>query len=342
MDTIQPASRDREIRTDAVSRRSFVQHSSAAGLALGLSAFATASPDQPPSSLGAAVRKFKICLTPGMINVRANLQDSLILASQFGFEAIDPGVGELSTMSSQSLSEFRDQMKQKGIVWGAAGMSMPTSGPDEAFKRWLAKLPQTASTLQKAGATRAATWINPGDNRLTYLQQFHQLAGRVKEIATIFDDHGVRFGMEYLGPKTMRNRYRYQFIHSMKEMRELIAETGKRNVALLLDSWHWYNAQDSVADIRALHSDDIVWVHLNDAPAGVPLDQQVDNHRALPAATSVIDIGGFLAALIAIGYDGPASAEPFDNSLGQLPREEAVKRTIDAIHKALERAQNPK
>src|SRR5579864_4069007 len=100
MDIIQRPSRDRTIRTYAISRRSFIQRSSAAGLALGLSAFATASPDQPPSSFGAAARKFRICLTPGMINIRANLKDSLNLASQFGFEAIDPAVGELSTMPS--------------------------------------------------------------------------------------------------------------------------------------------------------------------------------------------------------------------------------------------------
>jgi sugar phosphate isomerase/epimerase len=118
-------------------------------------------------------------------------------------------------------------------------------------------------------------------------------------------------------------------------MLEVIEASGAKNAGLIVDSWHWFNAQETPDDVRKLRNDQIVWVHLNDAPAGVPLDQQVDNRRALPASTGVINISGFLAALIAIGYDGPVSAEPFDNSLRTIPREEAAKRAIDAIYKAL-------
>ena len=87
------------------------------------------------------------------------------------------------------------------------------------------------------------------------------------------------------------------FVHSMKEQKELIAEIGKPNVGLLLDSWHWYTAGESAADLRTLTNKDIVSVDLNDAPAGVALDQQKDNKRDLPAATGTIDIGVFLNTL---------------------------------------------
>ena len=49
-------------------------------------------------------------------------------------------------------------------------------------------------------------------------------------------------------------------------------------------------------------------VDLNDAPAGIPVDEQVDNKRELPAATGVIDVKAFLGCLKEIGYKGPVRA----------------------------------
>ena len=319
-----------------LTRRGFLH--GATILAISGRALALESAVGPTSAPAHLNRKFKICLNPGMIGIKADLNESISLAQQFGFEAIEPQISELRSLAADGMRELKEQLKSKGLVWGATGTSMLVTAPDEQFNDWLAKLADAAAVLQRAGASRLGTWITPGDNRLTYAQQFQRLSGRVKQIAKVLDDHGVRFGLEYLGPKTMRSRFRFEFIHTMAQMRELIAHTGARNVGLIIDSWHWYNAQESPADIRALRSEDVVWVHLNDAPAGVPLDQQVDNRRALPAATGVIDIGGFLGALIDIAYDGPVSAEPFDANLRKFPREEVARRAIESIKRALGKA----
>jgi sugar phosphate isomerase/epimerase len=65
------------------------------------------------------------------------------------------------------------------------------------------------------------------------------------------------------------------------------------------------------------------------------VDAQVDNVRALPGETGVIDIAGFLGALDRIGYDGPITAEPFKKELSDLPsddaRLQAVSASLDAI-----------
>ena len=73
----------------------------------------------------------------------------------------------------------------------------------------------------------------------------------------------------------------------------------------------------------------MVYVHVNDAPAGVPIDEQMDGVRALPGATGVIDIAGFLQSLAAIGYDGPVVPEPFVK-LDGLPSDEARLQTVGA------------
>ena len=73
---------------------------------------------------------------------------------------------------------------------------------------------------------------------------------------------------------------------------------------------------------------------LNDAPAGIPVDEQMDGSRELPAATGVIDLKGFLGALVKIGYDGPVRAEPFNRQLNAMPNEEAMAATAAAMKKA--------
>jgi sugar phosphate isomerase/epimerase len=78
----------------------------------------------------------------------------------------------------------------------------------------------------------------------------------------------------------------------------------------------------------------VVACDLNDAPAGVAVDQQKDSVRDLPGATGVIDLKTFLGALIKIGYDGPVRAEPFKAELRKMPKKEAVKATAGAMKRA--------
>jgi len=159
-------------------------------------------------------------------------------------------------------------------------------------------------------------------------------ARRLREAAGILKDHGIRFGLEYVGPKTSWSTRRYPFVHTMAEMKELMAEIDRPNVGFVLDSWHWYTAGETKKDLLTLRADQVVSVDLNDAPAGIPVDQQADGKRELPAATGVIDAASFLGALQAIGYDGPVRAEPFNDAVRKMPPAEALAATKAAIDKA--------
>jgi len=49
----------------------------------------------------------------------------------------------------------------------------------------------------------------------------------------------------------------------------------------------------------------------------------------------VIDIKGFLNALVDVGFDGPVRAEPFNKPLNQLDNDPAAEATVTAIRKAI-------
>jgi len=279
-------------------------------------------------------RRMTIDLVCGNLGVHATQREAIDLAHRHGFESVFPDAGELTRLSDAELQDLLADLKAKGLVFGAAFLAVDFRKDEATFERDLAELPGYARALQRAGVRRTGTWLPPGSDAQTYLQHFKQTARRLREVARVLGDHQLRLGLEYVGPKTAWTARKYPFLHTLAETRELIAEIGLGNVGLVLDSWHWYHAGDGTTDIQALRNEDVVAVDLNDAPADVPKDQQRDGSRELPLATGVIDVGAFLRALAEIGYDGPVRAEPFNDVVRKMPREEAVAATARAMKNA--------
>jgi sugar phosphate isomerase/epimerase len=282
----------------------------------------------------AAVRRIKMCLNTGNIGVKADLMQSIAMAAKFGFEAVDPNPKELAALSNAAMSELLASMRTQNIEFGSYAQAVPVNQPDDRFAAFVKDLAVTAKALQRARARRFLTWLSPSDANLTYAENLKLHTRKIGEVAAVLGDSGISLGLEYVGPKTSWSRGKYPFIHTMAGMKELIAAIDRHNVGLLLDIWHWYNAGDTVADILHLQNEDIVAVHMSDAPTGIPVDQQVDSRRALPCSTGVIDTKGFVNALNRIGYDGPAAAEPMNQELRALPPEQALAQVAASMNKA--------
>jgi len=278
-------------------------------------------------------RKMTLCLACGRIGVHVSLDEAIDLAARHGFEALDPP-NQVAGLEGDELQRIRETMTGKHVVFGAAGLPVDFRGTVQRFDAGMKALPQFAAGMQQAGVTRVGTWIRPGHAKLTFRQNFAQHAQRLRQVARVLQDHGLRLGLEYVGPKTSWTSQAFPFIHTMREMKELIAEIGRDNVGLVLDSWHWYTAGETGSDLQTLTNKDVVAVDLNDAPANVPRDEQIDSRRELPCATGVIDLATFMNGLNRIGYDGPVRAEPFNAALRAMPKEDAVATTAQAMKSA--------
>lgn len=309
-----------------MNRRQFVRSSVALAAASSTASFAAE----------AGSRKFTLALTPGSIGVTVNSQKELNdLAGKHGFESVEPRGEELAGMSGTQLEEILGDLKIRNLTWAAAGLSVDFRKDEAAFRDGLAKLPAIAAGLRRAGATRMGTWLPNTSDQLTYRANFGLHADRLREVTKILKDHDIRLGLEYVGTQSLLVKGRYPFLHTLAETRELIAAIGTGNVGLVLDTWHWWTANDTVEDLLTLKNEDVVSVDLNDAPTGIEKRDQQDNTRELPAATGVIDAAGFVKALIQIGYDGPIRPEPFNKPLNELDNEAACAATIAAMKKAV-------
>lgn len=313
----------------AISRRHWLIQTGITGAAV-----ATRTGFAASSSGAKAKRKFTMDLTPGAIGVRAAVPELIELAAEFGFESLAPDASWLASLDSAGKAELQTTMQEKRLVWGAAGLPVDFRRDEGTFQAGLKELPKLAEALQKSGVTRMGTWLMPRHDELTYVQNFRQHAQRLRQCVIILNDHGLRFGMEYVGPKTLWASARYSFVHSMAETKDLIGEIGQPNVGFVLDSWHWYTAHETVDDLRTLTSQDIIACDLNDAPAGLEIDQQIDSQRELPSATGVIDLRSFLSVLLELGYDGPVRSEPFNAALNKLENKAACRATANAMKTA--------
>jgi len=308
---------------ETISRRNFVRFTAASTAGLFLS---------PTLGISATQKRlFKISLNPFAIGVNLGQEALIEKAVEYGFEAILPIPAQLAEMGEGERNEFLSKMKAANLSWDAAGLTVDFRKTEDLFRQGIENLPKIAHALQKSGVRRMSTWIMPTHEELTYLENFKQHASRLKEITEIIKDFDIKLGLEYVGPKTLTSLHKYPFLSSMKEAFELIDEINVPNLGIQLDSFHWYCAEETIADLESLTNEQIVTCDLNDATSGRSVAEQIDGERELPGDSGVIDLKAFISALIKIGYDGPVRAEPFNAKLNNMEDAAALSATAKAM-----------
>ena len=273
------------------------------------------------------------CLSPGTIGIQAALPEALELAVQTGFEGLQCDIKEVVTLADQhGITYVQDLLTASGARVENWGFPVQFREDDVTYQTDMTELPHLAQVAHQLGLTRCATWMLPFSNEWQFVEHFELMVKRLRSGAQILADHGIRFGLEFVGPATLRQGHKYSFISGMEGMLGLCAAIGTGNMGLLFDSFHWYTSHGSPQDIATLRNEDIVLVHLNDGIAGRGPDEQIDNERALPGETAVIDLTAFLQGLDAIGYDGPVVVEPFSKRVKAMQPLDAARATRAAMH----------
>ncbi len=276
---------------------------------------------------------------PHHVGIQIEWSEGLAMAERHGFGGFDAQIAPLhDEVKRRGAAAVRDQYLQRGLRLGAWNLPfMPYGVTETEWRDGLARLPPLLASASALGARRAGMWILPGSDERAFDENFVFHVARFQPVARLLADHGVRLGLEFVGPETSQRAFRHPFIRSVAETMRLAQAIGP-NCGLLLDAWHWHAAAGTRADLRGLTRDQVVHVHVDDAPAGVPRADLVDNRRKLPVTTGVIDIDGFMQALADADYDGPVTAEPFDPEINALPAEEAAGRAARTTRAAVARA----
>ena len=124
----------------------------------------------------------------------------------------------------------------------------------------------------------------------------------LRELASIAERHSVALAFEFLGQKDCS-------VQTLGLAEEIVSNVNRRNIGLVIDSFHFYAGGSTMKMIDALDPKRLFIFHINDAE-NLPVDRLTDAHRLLPGL-GILPLAEIIAALRRIGYDRVASVEIF-------------------------------
>jgi len=262
------------------------------------------------------------------IGVDVPFDEAVELAAHFGFEGVYLDVGYLERTGPGTVVQMLEERSLQPAGWHPL---VRLAADEQDFADGLERTAQIAELCARTGTHRCSTWLPPASDEKPRDELFDLMRGRLVTVCEALAERDTRLGLEFIGPATARANRRHEFIYTMDGTLELIEAVGAPNLGLLVDCWHIYTSGGDVEDVLRLEDEQVVDVHINDAPRDVPREQQVDNVRKLPGETGVIDVRRFLECLQEIGYTGPVMAEPLGRAKLMIDTMENIQEVKDAI-----------
>ena len=273
-------------------------------------------------------------LMADMIGIDGDPFESIEYARRFGFDGVDLRLDRFAHLFDEggAVARFRDELSRANLRTGYCSILPGKISCDDAeWDTGMTRLPALAKLARALGYTRCASVVLPGHDQLAFEPNWERHVRRIREAMDVLSEFNVALALEYVAPKTRRAPFRHKFIHTLKGLLELLDAADRPGVGVLLDCFHWYCARETRADIEAVPSRRIVVVHVNDAIASRPVDEQVVGERLLPGESGVIDLRAFFTALRTIGYDGPITCEPTHPMWATTPHDVAAERTAKSL-----------
>jgi sugar phosphate isomerase/epimerase len=261
-----------------------------------------------------------------------SVHDDIPLAVKYGYEGISFDIKKESTDFSPE--EFSDLLAENKLISGSFALPVEFRESRETFEADLKALRPCCEFAQKTRTTRCTTFIMSYSDTLDYKANFNRHVERLTPVARLLEEYGIRFGLEFLGPMSLRRGKAHEFIHNLDGVNELLDAIGTSNLGHLLDVFHWDLSGQVFDDFKKISGNErVVAAHINDAPKGLTREEQPNHQRELPGATGVLRVGEFMKGLQNLNYDGPVLVEPFSESLRALAFEDAVKASKAAMDK---------
>ena len=262
-----------------------------------------------------------------------SFEDLLKAAHAAGFKGIEVPAGAFG--NANAAKEARKRMDDLDMRFGLimAPCDMYKVNDDE-FTKALSTFEKWAYLANLAGCSRAYNHIWPGNDSRDYEENYEWHVKRLNAIYQILHNNGIRYGLEFMGPKTVQEQFQYGFIRSLMGVVSLTQEVSA-NIGFVFDTIHWYCSGESPDDLyyAAIHPQKVVNLHICDAISAA--DRQIDAQRAMPMETGRIDSVAILRLFNKHGYDGPVIVEPMQPTTTRyesMPLIDAAKDALTCIH----------
>lgn len=308
-----------------MNRRTFLQVSAGAGLALG----ATKTEAQEAPKFQKGTSPWPLCLNTSSIRPTP-FQDKLRVAQEAGYDGIEVWINELETYEKEGgdLKALAAEIKDRGLfIPNVIGLwdSMPME--EEAWKQSLEVTRNRMRMCAAAGSQHVAAI--PAPDREDFDLKIG--AQRYRELLKIGrEEYGIIVAVEFVGF--------LKGVHRLGQAAAIAIDANDRDACIIADTFHLFRGDSGFNGLTLLGGNAIADFHWNDVPADPPREQQADEHRVYPG-DGILPLVQVLKDLKAINYTGPLSYEAFNRPQWEqdpkLVAETALNKMRELIAKAI-------
>ncbi len=283
-----------------------------------------AGPARPPE------HRVRYCLNMSTLRGhKLTVPDQVRIASQAGYDAIEPWIGDLRQYEERggSLSDLAKQVADAGLrVESAIGFAPWIV--DDAVKRaaGLENMKRDMELIRSVGGTRIAAPPVGATNQPDL--DLRRAAQRYRDLLTLGRRIGVTPQLELWG-----------FSQSLSRLGELLyiaAEAGHEDACLLLDVYHIYKGGSDFAGLHVVAGDAVHVLHMNDYPA-IEREKISDADRVYPG-DGVAPLNAILGTLFERGFKGTLSLELFNRDYWNQPADSVARTGLAKMKAAVGRA----
>jgi 2-keto-myo-inositol isomerase len=249
----------------------------------------------------------------GATTMKADLATDIAAASAAGFKALEIWAAKLDQyLTGHSLRELK-ALLEKAAVQPASINSIEfiTFRSPEDYAKIQARCRQLCGYAQKLGCDKIVVVPSPTPQGGASRAQIRAESVRVLwEMGEMAQPYGVKLAFEFLG-------FGWCSVRTLGQCWEIVQETARDNVGLVIDTCHFYAGGSSLRSIGGVAPDKVLIFHINDVEER-PKETIEDAHRLLPGE-GVIPLDDILKRLKKTGFDGLCSIELFRPAYWERP-----------------------
>jgi 2-keto-myo-inositol isomerase len=266
----------------------------------------------------------------GATTMRADLVTDLQVAQAAGFEFLEIWAAKLREFlkhnSTADLKQLFEQHKLQPLSINSIE-HITFRAPDdyESIKQQARELSQVAAGIGCPYLVVVPGRIpESGANRAEVIDESVRV---LNELADIAEEYGVALAFEFLGQTDCT-------VQTLDLAHEIVRTANRDNLALVIDSFHFYAGGSTIPMIEALDPKLLAVFHINDAEDR-PTAELNDSHRLLPGL-GILPLRAILGAFNRIGYDKFASIEIFRPEYWEMDPLELARNAHEATSRLLQ------
>ena len=237
--------------------------------------------------------------------MKADLPTDIRAAAAAGFDYVEIWAAKLRTYLKQnSKADLKALFAENSIKpLSINSIEHVTLRDDAAYAQIKADCEELSSIAEAIGCPYIVVVPDklPPDGLSSY-EVIEESVQVLRELASIGERHSVSLAFEFLGQKDCS-------VQTLELADEIVVKVNRRNIGLVIDSFHFYAGGSTTKMIEALDPKRLFIFHINDAEA-LPRERLTDAHRLLPGL-GILPLKEMIAAFKRIGYNENASVEIF-------------------------------